>query len=148
MADAAGWFALGGAAIGVAPATVKAFLDWRTAKADREHQQTFKLRDERRELIDKWRSRLAQSHADYRRWLVEKYKDVPPRTTIVEPDKPLGASDAPDAVGSDWFASLRAHLSETGEAAEYQNAVQLHCDNMTVRTLQNEIGRIEKHWLG
>lgn len=147
MADAAGWFALGGAAIGVTPSGAKAILDWRSAKADREHQQTLKLRDERRELIEKWRSVLAESHAEYRRWLIEKYKDVPPRTVVVEPDKPLGASDVPDAVGSDWFASLRPRISETGEGARYRNAIELHCDNVTLRILQNEISRIEKQWL-
>lgn len=100
------------------------------------------------ELIDKWQSGLAESHAEYLRWLVEKYKDVKPRTVIVEPDKALGASDAPDAVGSGWFASLRRHISETGEGAEYRNAVELRCDNLTVRILQNEIGHIEQQWLG
>jgi hypothetical protein len=145
VADAAGWFALGGAAIGVAPATVKAFLDWRTAKTDREHQQTLKLRDEHRELIAQWRSGLAQAHTEYRRWLVETHKDVPPRTVVV---RPLGASDEPDAVASEWFASLRPRISETGAAAGYRNAAALRCDNMTVLTLQNEIARIEKHWLG
>lgn len=38
------------------------------------------------ELIDKWQSGLAESHAEYLRWLVEKYKDVKPRTVIVEPE--------------------------------------------------------------
>jgi hypothetical protein len=138
VADAAGWFALGGAAIGVAPSVVKGALDWRTSKADREDQNALKLREERRDLIDKWRSGLAESHATYQRWLIEKYKDVPPRTVIVEPDKPLGASDEPDAVGSRWFASLRPRISDTGEAAVYRNADELHCDNETVRILQNE----------
>lgn len=144
MGDAAGWFAIGGAAVGVAPATVKAILDWRAAKADR----TLKLRDERRELIDKWRSGLEQAHTEYRQWRQEKYKDAPDRTVIVRPDKPLGATDEPDAVGSDWFASLRGRISETGKAAPYRDAAALRCDNMTVLILQKEIGRIEKDWLG
>jgi len=148
VADAAGWFAIGGAAVGVAPATVKAILDWRTAKADRAHQETLKLRDERRALIDKWRSGLEQAHTEYRQWMQEKYKDAPARTVIVRPDKPLGATDEPDAVGSDWFASLRERISETGKAAPYRDAAALRCDNMTVLILQKEIGRIEKDWLG
>ena len=72
---------------------------------------------------------------------------MPSRTVVVEPNKPLGASDVPDAVGSDWFANLRLRISETGEGAGYRNAIELHCDNLTLRILQNEISRIEKQWL-
>jgi hypothetical protein len=148
VADATGWFALGGAAIGVTPVAIKAVFDWFAAKAERDNQQAVKLRDEHRKLISDWRSGLAASHAMHQRWLVAKYKNVPSRTIIVPPDKPIGASDEPDAVGSAWFASLRPHISEIGQGAVYRNPLVLYCNNATVIVLQDEIARIEKEWLG
>lgn len=66
------------------PATVKAVLDWFTAKTD-QRQAAPKLRDERRELIAKWRTGLAESHTAYWQWLVANYKEAPSRTIIVSP---------------------------------------------------------------
>ena len=56
-------------------------------------------------------------------------------------------SAAPNAVGDEWFETLRPHLSKSGAAAALRAATELRCDNQTVALLSLEIGRIEKLWL-
>lgn len=55
--------------------------------------------------------------------------------------------DIPNAAGSSWFESLRPHISETGEAADYRNAIELRLDSDVMAILSLEIGRIEREWL-
>ena len=133
-----------GAGIGVAPATVKAFLDWRSSSAGRAHEAKMKLRDERRALVKQWRQGLAESHAAYQQWLIKEDEGVPPRTVVVRAKEPL---DVPDAAVTDWFASLRRHISEEGAAAHFREAEEVLCDKEAVAILQIEIGRIERAWL-
>jgi hypothetical protein len=136
--------ALFGAGIGVAPATVKAVLDWRSSRAGREHETKMKLREERLVLVKQWRQGLAVSHAAYRQWLIKEDEGVPPRTVVVRAKEPL---DVPDAAPTEWFASLRRHISEQGAAARFREAEEVMCDKETVVILQIEIGRIERKWL-
>jgi hypothetical protein len=55
--------------------------------------------------------------------------------------------EIPDIVGSQWFESLRHHISEKSDAAHLRSAVEIQCDKATVVALSNEINRLEKQWL-
>lgn len=117
------------------------------AKAKREHEAAEKRRTERQEQIKEWRSGLEESHAAYQQWLIkedEKHAGVPPRTTVVRAKDPV---DEPNAVSTVWFQRLRRHISETGDAAKYRNADEVHCDTGVVVILSSEIDRIEREWL-
>jgi len=140
------WFALGGAAVGGLPATIKTVLDWRTARTDREHNAAEKLRDDRRAQITRWQEGLAAAAADYQLWYIGRYgTETSGRTVTVSATEPL---DTPNASITAWFADLRQYLQTSGPAAEYRVADEIHCDATTVKVLQVEISRIETEWLG
>ena len=103
----------------------------RTSEAERRHQVVASLRAQRDTTIKLWRMGLEHARDAYQRSLADS----------------ADGSAAPNAVGDEWFETLRPHLSKSGAAAALRTATELRCDNQTVALLSLEIGRIEKLWL-
>ncbi|HRD10927.1 MAG TPA: hypothetical protein PLI79_03605 [Mycobacterium sp.] len=103
----------------------------RTSEAERRHQVVASLRAQRDTTIKLWRMGLEHARDSYQRSLADS----------------ANGSAAPNAVGDEWFETLRPHLSKSGAAAALRTATELRCDNQTVALLSLEIGRIEKLWL-
>ncbi|WP_133259385.1 hypothetical protein [Mycobacterium colombiense] len=121
-----------GAALGVAPTSIKAVLDWRTAKADREHRE----REVHRAQIKDWRDGLNSARIADQGWESAQNDPLMQNTFLTREERP-------NIVGTPWFLSLRKHLP-----AEYQDEVEVHCDKETAYALGKEIERIEHEWLG
>jgi hypothetical protein len=136
----AGWFAVIGAAVGGAPQVITAVIQRGGARAQRKHDAAAALLSHRQQQVRQWREGLEAAHTEYQRFL-HKIQNEPPRSQA------FTNPEIPDAVGTAWFQSLRPHLSETGEAAQYRNTVELHCSTDAVVTLTFEIDRIERQWL-
>lgn len=140
---------------------MKGVFDWRSAKVQREHERTeneakrkheeaeneAKRDDERRadqwahrqKQIEQWREGLAAAHVEYQRWL-SRVKNEPPRyEAFTNPD-------IPDAAGTTWFQSLRPHLSDSVESADFRHVVELHCSSEIMVLLTEEINRVEQEW--
>lgn len=122
-----------GAALGIAPTSIKAVLDWRTAKADREHRK----REIQRAQIKEWRDGLRSAQIADQGWETTKNNPLTQDTLF------LGQGERPNIVGEPWFLSLRKYLP-----VKYQDAVEVHCDKETAYALGKEIERIEHQWLG
>jgi hypothetical protein len=121
-----------GAALGVAPTSIKAVLDWRTAKGEREQRE----REIHRGQIKEWLDGLNSARIADQGW--ESAQNNP-----LMQDTFLTREERPNIVGSPWFLSLRKHLP-----AKYQDALEVHCDNLTAFELGKEIERKERQWLG
>ena len=103
----------------------------RTSEAERRHQVVASLRAQRDTTIKLWRMGLEHARDAYQRSLADS----------------VDGSAAPNAVGVEWFETLRPHLPKSGAAAALRTATDVRCDNQTVALLSLEIGRIEKLWL-
>ncbi len=103
----------------------------RTSEAERRHQVVASLRAQRDTTIKLWRMGLEHARDAYQRSLADS----------------VDGSAAPNAVGDEWFETLRPHLPKSGAAAALRTATDVRCDNQTVALLSLEIGRIEKLWL-
>ena len=114
---------------GVAKSTADAVLPRMMGSIDHKHQMTMHLHGQRCETIHGWRTGLAGARDAYQQWACGTHEGSPP-----------------NVVGDAWFEGLRPHLPDTGEAAKYRAAHEVHCDYPTLTFLSLEIGRIEAAW--
>ncbi|MBW0015458.1 MAG: hypothetical protein JO059_20175 [Mycobacterium sp.] len=114
---------------GVARSAADTFLPRLVEDNNHRHQINMQLHAQRHDAVQRWRAGLAEARDAYRQWARG------PRT-----------EDAPNVVGDAWFEALRPHLSNSGDAAEFRTAHEVHCDNPTLTLLSLEIGRIESNW--
>jgi len=115
--------------VGLVKSVAETWLPGVVANTDHKRQAQVDLLSHRHDVLKEWRAGLASAGDTYRQWAAG------PRDT-----------EAPNVVGAEWFESLRPYLPDTGEAAHYRTAHDVHCDNPTLVTLSLEIGRIEKDW--
>jgi hypothetical protein len=114
---------------GIAKSATDALLPGVVGSAHNKHQTRIHLHTQRCDAIQHWRCGLAGARDAYRQWECGPRSDGPP-----------------NVVGDEWFEGLRPHLSDTGSAAKFRNAHEVHCDNPTLTLLSLEIGRIEHEW--
>ena len=114
---------------GVARSVADTFLPGMMENTNHRHQIKMHLHAQRHEAVQRWRSGLAEARDAYRQWACG------PRT-----------DDAPNVVGDEWFEALRPRLPNTGEAAKFRSAYEVHCDNPALMLLSLEIGRVEREW--
>lgn len=106
------------------------WLPGAVASADQKRQAHMDLHSRRHDVLREWRAGLAGARDAHRQWATGSPK-----------------TEAPNVVGAEWFESLRPYLSDSGDAAQYRTACEVHCDNPTLVALSLEIGRIEKDWV-
>lgn len=108
------------------------------SNAQRHHEAARRLREERRVLVDSWRSALGVASTDYKN---AKYAEEVNRGSTVQSRRNV---QIPDVVGMTWFETLRPHLSDDF----YKQADTLECDRETTVALSAEVARIEQEWFG
>jgi hypothetical protein len=124
-----------------AEAQAKREADAAEAEAQRSHQARAAERAECADKIREWREGLDAAHTEYRSWYAKRNAQGP---------KPVSANYTPEPniVGAAWFQSLRPHLLETDRLRSYRTHDDIQCDDDAADVLSEEIGRIERVWVG
>lgn len=112
---------------GVAKSMAENYFPTLASGRDHQHQMTLALHSQRSEAVRAWRAGLCGASDEYREWVAGGRQ-----------------GDPPNVVGSEWYEGLRPNLPDTGEAARFRNAHEVHLDNPTLMALSLEIGRIEQ----
>ncbi|MDV6310287.1 hypothetical protein R4227_22470 [Gordonia amicalis] len=133
--DGTAWVAIAGIAGTTTTAVFVQWMSWwsESRKLDKTHVQEAALRtnEHRRDLVKTWRTGLAESAREYQMY-EHKLQLSDNSSELLEPN----------AVGSEWFESLRRYL----ESDYLRQIIWLRCDEDLSRTISLEISRVEAEW--